>query len=31
MWVPGGVIFIVAAMVVGAAWLKQVDVRAARG
>ena len=31
MWVPGGVVFIVAAMVVGAAWLKQMDVRTARG
>jgi cytochrome c oxidase assembly factor CtaG len=30
MWVPGGVVFIVAAMVVGAAWLKQMDMPTAR-
>jgi hypothetical protein len=28
--VPGGVVFIVAAMVVGAAWLKQMDMPTAR-
>jgi len=31
MWVPGGMAFIIAALVLAAAWLKQAEMRAARG
>ena len=31
MWVPGGMAFIIAALVLAAAWLKQAEMRTARG
>jgi cytochrome c oxidase assembly factor CtaG len=31
MWVPGGMVFIIAALALAASWLKQAEMRAARG
>jgi hypothetical protein len=31
MWVPGGVVFLIAGLALAALWLKESEVRAARG